>query len=362
MMDRLRDYTLSLQSQQAEIGFARLAIARALTSGPAEAFDLASRRWGATSDVARAIRMAAVPGVASDNPDHSAAVGTHLGQAAFVDSVRELEIISRLRPRTVPPHVPVIVHAAGAVATWTASGKAAPVASTAFARRAITPLKPSALLVVSSEFLASTAPEVEAMLLADLRRACVQASDEAFIDITGAGIAGRVPQSITYAAPALPSSSLVRDDLAGAIEIFDGDLTRAAWVMHPALATRIALSFGVDAESRLGPRGGELLGMPVITSQACQWGSSGGTIALIDASAIVVADAGADVQRSVASAIEMQTDPTGATDTPVGAATTNLVSLFQADAIGIMVTRRVNWIVARPHAVVTVTGCLYEGS
>lgn len=58
--------------------------------------------------------------------------------------------------------------------------------------------------------------------------------------------------------------------------------------------------------------------------------------------------------------VEMSDAPSGASDTPVTAGTgTKFVSLFQENAVGLMLVRRVNWHLADADAVVVVTGANY---
>ncbi|MPZ47024.1 MAG: phage major capsid protein [Betaproteobacteria bacterium] len=355
-MDRVQ-----MRGGPAGIDFARRAIALAVRR-PQDAAQYAAERWGANSVVATEIRMAAVAGGSSTDADHAAVTGTHIGPASFLGLVRPDEILGKLQARMVAPHVPIVTQTGGATALWTESGKAAPVSRTAFTRQAIRPLRAPALIIYSADTLEYSSPAVEQMVLDDMRRAAIEASDTAFIDATNAGVADKIPRSVTYAAPSFVSSGVIGNDIAAAIEIFEGDLAAAAWVMHPVLAARIALSFGIGYAARLGPRGGVLLDMPVITSSVCTFDSSGGVIALVDASSIAVADAGIEVMRSTSGSVEMDDEPTGDTTVPTGMTTTSLVSLFQADSVGIRVSRRVNWVVGRQNAVVTITGATYEGS
>jgi hypothetical protein len=167
------------------------------------------------------------------------------------------------------------------------------------------------------------------------------------------------PASVTNGAASVASSGNVADDLAAAVEAFNGDLTAAAWVMHPRAAVDIVLrTGGLGLGSDMGVRGGTLLGLPALVSQAVPLDSTGSAITLLDPTGIAAVDQGLAFEATENGMVEVDDVPTGATDTPVAQSATP-VSLFQADAMAVKVTRRVNWENARTGGVVVVTGCDY---
>ena len=93
---------------------------------------------------------------------------------------------------------------------------------------------------------------------------------------------------------------------------------------------------GVAAD--LGARGGVLAGLPVITSQSCSYGATGGLIALIDAGAIVLVDEGVEFRVGREAAVEMSDAPTGSSTAPTAA--TTQVSMFQVDAAALIVSAK----------------------
>jgi hypothetical protein len=131
--------------------------------------------------------------------------------------------------------------------------------------------------------------------------------------------------------------------------------------MSPKLAAKLGLrAGGRGAAADLGARGGSLAGLPAIVSAACQASSDGHTITLLDAGSICTVDEGAELALSRQATVEMDTAPTGDTTTPA-AASTAMVSLFQTDSVGLIVTRAMNWKLARPGAVVCIAGADYAG-
>jgi len=101
--------------------------------------------------------------------------------------------------------------------------------------------------------------------------------------------------------------------------------------------------------------GGTLAGMPVVISSGITHDTSGGSLGIVDAAAIVVAagDAGVDVSREAA--VEMNSTPTS----PPTAATV-LISLWQHNMTGVKVERFLNWAKARADAAALVTGADYS--
>ncbi len=59
--------------------------------------------------------------------------------------------------------------------------------------------------------------------------------------------------------------------------------------------------------------------------------------------------------------IEQMDDPTGATDTPVGATTTYLTSMFQEESIAFKVVRRINFQKRRSNAVQYISNVEWGG-
>lgn len=81
---------------------------------------------------------------------------------------------------------------------------------------------------------------------------------------------------------------------------------------------------------------------------------------MLDAGSICMVDEGAELALSRQATVEMDSAPTGDTTTPA-ASTTAMVSLFQTDSVGLIVTRRMNWKLARAGSVVCITGASYAG-
>ncbi len=109
--------------------------------------------------------------------------------------------------------------------------------------------------------------------------------------------------------------------------------------MTPANA--VALSRALNQPS-LTVRGGTAHGIPVITS-----GTVGARLIMLDASQILVGDTGAlDVDISNNALVQLDSSPADPT-----IASTVLISLFQANRVGLRITRFMNWRRAQTTAV-----------
>ncbi len=218
------------------------------------------------------------------------------------------------------------------------------------------PLSVIAMLVATAELLRSSAPSAENVLARDMAAATVLAMDEAFVDPSNAGTPAAKPAAITNGASAYTihssgaSLSQIDGDLALMIEAlsdYGSDMTLTAFVLRPRTALFLSLlrgSGGALAFPQLSVKGGTLAGLPAIVSAASPSSvgspAEGGSIALVDAGQVLVADDGGgafDVSRNATIAME---------DAPGSPSV--MVSMFQTDSIAIRTRRYVNWQACRP--------------
>jgi HK97 family phage major capsid protein len=112
-----------------------------------------------------------------------------------------------------------------------------------------------------------------------------------------------------------------------------------------ALSTALT-SNGVVVNANLAAKGGTMLGVPVVTSQA-----AGAVVALVHTPSILFADdGGVNIDVSREATVEMNTTPTS----PITASSA-YVSLWQANLIGLRAERFINWKRARTTSVVYTT-------
>jgi HK97 family phage major capsid protein len=324
------------------------AIATKAVIGPHDregALDHARARWGDYEAVA--VAKAAVA------PATTESLGVDASKMEFHEQLREASIYGRLVGlRRVPFGVRAVRVTDGAAGYWVGEAAPKPISFAAVNGATLEPRKVTAIVVLTEESVRMGGAATEAALQRDIQRAVVDAWDEAFIAADNAGVEGERPPSITYGAPAIASSGNPAADIAALVDAFTGDFSAAFFVMHPATAAQLAMvrsgnAFGFpDA----GPRGGSILGIPVITSRA----SPAGQIALVDPTGIAAADEVTEVDRAEHATLAMVDNPG---QPPEAVA---LVNLWQNNMLAYKAEVYTNWNVQRTGSVVTVTGAQYE--
>ena len=188
----------------------------------------------------------------------------------------------------------------------------------------------------------------------------IEFSDAQFIDPAVSASAGANPASITNGVSPTVSTGNAAKDLAALIASFTGDLERCYLVTDPVTAAQIALSRdsnGAFLFPDIGPRGGSVLGIPVLTSRGVPRPLAGsptvarGLLILVDPAGIVVGEGGIEADVSTQATLVMDSAP-AMTSTGIGASPTapvaaNTVSLYQADAVAVRCIRTITWLKAR---------------
>lgn len=339
--------------------FVRSVIALAEAPGVRNALTVAQRRWGATSQVVTLMKAAVAAGSLHDDLWAGSLAESRGAQLEFLEVVRPLTIVGRLANlRRVPIMAPVVTNSSGAIAYWVGEGKAKPITAASFNRSRLDARKVVGLTVISDE-LERYGVNAEITIRDDLAGAIAQASDAAFIDPANTGdMLDQRPPSVTADAPEIPSSgsdaAAIRADVEAAIAVFTGNLTTAAWVMHPRTGVAIGMRLSAAGIANdLGALGGTLAGLPVLTSEGVPYDSTGSSITLLDAGSILFAEEGISAEKSNQAVIAMSDNPE---------APSQVVSMWQTNSIALMVERTINWKVGRPGAVVVITGVIYSGA
>jgi HK97 family phage major capsid protein len=279
----------------------------------------------------------------------------------FFDLIRSQSIYGRLTGlRKVPFRVRMVRMVSGSKGYWVGQAKPIPVSKPALLNTAgIDPSQVAALIVVTDEAI-RYGGIAESTFEVDLRRAVTASWDEAFIDRSNSGetLSNEQvrPASVTYGAPSIAATADPVADIGQLIEGFAGDLGAAFFVTDPKTAAQLGLyrnGSGLVFPD-VGPRGGTVAGIQVLTSTSSPRDSNGGQIALIDPTGIAGADGGLDVDRSDAAALQMSDTPE---DGP-----TELVSLFQNNLVALKSQIFVNWRVERPGSVSVLTGADYPAA
>lgn len=339
--------TVSLHTDRT---FVRSVIAKGLAQDVTALEGFAVRRWGPSAGAM--VARAAVGALTSSDtgPDPV---------RAWFDGVFESSIIGRLQGmRRVPFSIRMMSMAGGAKGYWVGQLKPIPVSKQSMDGDSLAVLKVASLIVATVESLRDGGQLGEEAVERDLRRAVVTALDAAFLDADNTGIANELPPSVTSGGVIIPSVGDPGADVAAAIEAFEGDLTRAVWTTDGKTAAAIGLSETAVGGLRFplaGARGGEIAGIPLVTTLGSPRDSSGGQLALIDPGTVAFAQEGGEVQRSAETMIVMSDAPE--TDSPPVR-----VSMFQTELVAMKSIAYANWKAQQPGGVVTISGASYTAT
>ena len=269
-------------------------------------------------------------------------------QRGFLELVRSRSLIGKIAAVSgfykLPALTPTLRQTAPLVASWVGQGQ--PIASTAgsFERIVNEPLKLGAILPVTQEVLRGVGADFESALSADLVRAVAALEGTTFIDPLNSGITDESPQSVLFGAVPIVSTDDPTADLKALIASFAGDLETAVFVLHPSTAVALAAA---DFEG-IGARGGELLGVPAVTSSAVPYDIvTGGLVALIDPRKILLSDQGITFDKSDQALVQVGTDSSG---------DPQYLSLWQNNCSAIKIVRGLNWQVGQPGCATYLSG------
>lgn len=287
--------------------------------------------------------------------------GLVLGPAGsdFTSVVRARSLLGRLvaaGARVLPPRTPMVRAIGGVQAAFTGEGQPMPFEGGAYTRDPGLPLlRVAGAAALTRELVESSA--AESIITGDLIRACVQALDAEFADPSASPGAG--PGSVFAGAPSVSSSGsdadAIRADVARLLDIFGGDLQRAAFVCDTRTAMSLALVPACSGDTVIDLRGdSRFAGLPLFASDAVPRNSNGSTFGLIDISRLeVVGLQEAELRLTDQASVELSATPTD----PANAGAT-LVSLWQQNLLAIGVQMQVNWRVA-PGAAAYISGVTY---
>lgn len=291
----------------------------------------AGKRWGPTSPAALYVKTA----VGSTGYDDASVL--YAGGNEFLTAANPLSILRAPGWRYVEAGLPVALAGDGMTAAFVPEGAAIPISKQAYDRWVPKAAKVATITVVAKDLLRSADPRSEALIRGDLLRAAALATDQALFDIAGDGSNG-APQSLIYGLVPVSHDGSLPDAVRAAVSAFQGDLTRAIWVVHPTTAALLGADSMILGTLDLGARGGSIVGLPAFASA----GAPVGELILLDPGQIGVVDQGIEFAATDAATLEMVNDPAMDSQAPT-AATGEVVSLFQTDDVGIKLLRWVSW-------------------
>lgn len=268
---------------------------------------------------------------------------------AFLELVRARSILGRVTGlRRVPLNVSMLKVSGGPTASWVAQGNPIPISQFSLERDALGVFKIGAAIVVTDELMLAAGEVADLAFTSELVRAVAAFEDRSFLDPGQGAVADTSPGSITAGLTPIASTGSsadqVRADIAKLFATFDaadGAFDSAVIAMHPRTAVymgQLTTTNGGLLYPRLGARGGDVLGVPVLVSSACELVNSPGEAfaAMFDPTQVLFGET-EDVAIDVATYAALTLD-----DAP-GAGAQSLVSLWENGLRALKLVREVSW-------------------
>ncbi|CDM56277.1 MULTISPECIES: phage major capsid protein [Rhizobium] len=336
--------------------FTRMVIAKTLARiDDMSAVGVAHKRWGKSNPQLVETIKAAVAGGGTESGEWGSEL-VHIDRYTgdFIEYLYSRTVFDKLPLREVPANVNIAGQDGAATGYWVGQSKSIPVTKADFFDVNLTPLKVAALAVVSKELLRDSSPSAEKLVRDALVEASAQRVDQTFLG-TGAAVAGVSPAGILNGVTAGTSAgSDIEGVIADVKALYAGFIAAnnadgLQFVTTQSLAKSVGLmqnALGNWAFPGLSANGGSLLGDPLVAGGNV---GAGDLILLKPSDIYKIGDRGVEVSLSTEAAIEMDSAPAGASDTPT--ANTSVVSMFQTDSVAIKVVRPLNFAKRRASAV-----------
>lgn len=262
---------------------------------------------------------------------------------AFVQVLESKTILGRLvGTLMVPPYAKVAGLVNEPDATWIAAGQPIPVVKANLTEGTTDSTAFGVMVGISTELARATEDRavslVERILLRALRRAedrLVLSTDAAVAQVRPAGLLHGVA-GLGLSSPAALDNDVYRLWLS----VRDGDPLAPFFITSPRAAMYLATLHddGTPRFANVGPLGGDIAGVPVLTSRA-----AGDRLVLVDAAELTVTDEGLTIDSSENAAVQMNDAPSG------GAA--QMVSGFQTNTSFLRTIRYLHWSLLNDDAI-----------
>jgi hypothetical protein len=365
------------------VPFIRVAMAAVLNRFDARACETYAKRqqhWQSstpelmncwTEEFCYVLRAAVPAGVTYDPTWAGALVYAQNLTEAFAQFLRPLTIIGRIPGlRSVPFNVRIPRATGGTTSGWVGEAAPKPLTSMTFDSITLTWAKAAAISVLTEELVRFSSPAAETVVRDDLAAGMTQFIDRQFVDPSVAAVTGVSPASITNGiTPITPTGvnmAAFRADvktLMNSLLIVNQRISSGVWIMtqQQAMALSIAQnSLGQIIYPTISPdQGGTLLGFPVVASENIP--ASGGSpvegypLIFCIANEILLADDGqVTIDASREASLQMDSTP----DSPP-TASTNMLSLWQLNMLGLKAERFITWARRRTSAVAWIQNAKY---
>jgi HK97 family phage major capsid protein/HK97 family phage prohead protease len=338
--------------------FTRYAIALANGRGStSDALRFAQRWKDSSPEVLQALEQKADPGTVADATWAAPLAVAPTVASEFVELLRHATVVGRLNLRRVPFNISIPVQTSGSTVNWVGEAAPKPVGELAFTTMTLGYSKVAGIVVISEELARLSNPAAEDLIRRDLIAEIAEFIDLQFLSESVLATANN-PAGIAVGVTAIPASgtdaNALRCDVQSALQaMLTAGLSTGGVVavMSEQLGAAIGLmtnALGQPEFGGMGPSGGSIGGIPVITSENVGGDTTGHNIYFIKQSEILLADdGGVTVDSSREATLDM-------------AGTTNAVySLWQRNAVGIRAERWINYKRRRDGAVQYISNAAY---
>ena len=333
------------------------------SAGKREAAELAKQHWPDHPEVELILRAAVAAGNTTNSTWAAPLIPAAQNmQGELLELLRPATLLGRIPGlRRVPFNISVPAQTGGGTYGWVGEGQAKPVSALAFSAVTLAFHKIAGIIVLTKELVRFSNPSAEAIVRDDMVKGIAQYIDTQFTDPTVAANGAISPASITNGATTAAASGTTaadfRDDMAAAFATFisaNEDPASTVILMSATVALNLSLlqnALGQPEFPNIGIGGGTILGIPVVVSQAV-----GARIIIINANDILLADDGpVEIDISEQASIVMDSAPQASPQT------TELVSLWQRNYVGLRAEKFITWKKARSTSVYYISNAVYSG-
>jgi len=336
----------------AAMAFTRFTLALAKARGNLSVAQEVAKAWSDTPEVEQVLKAAVAAGTTTD-PAWAGSLVYQTMSDSFLELLRPATILGQIQQSMtpVPFNTKVPRQTAGATAGWIGEGAPKPVSKLSFDQVSLTPCKVAVIVVYSEELLRVSRPNVETVAQADLVQACATAIDAALIDsaaavagVRPAGLANGVTPIAAGGSTAAQIDAALKQALA-AMLAQNIPIQGVSVLMNPVDAIGLGM-IRTTSGDLVYPTvsAGTLYGMSIVRSASI----AAGTLMVIAAPQILVADAGVLVDSSREASLQLDSAPANPP--------TPLVSLWQQDLAALRVERIINWMKRTSACFQVITG------
>jgi HK97 family phage major capsid protein len=321
-----------------------------------EAAEYAKRWEDSTPEVSLYLKAAIAPGTTTDATWALPLVNPTIS-AEFLELLRPATILGKIPGlRNVPFNTKVPSQTAGGTYGWVGEQKPKPVTKLAFASVSLGVNKVAGIIVLTEELVRLSNPKAEDLVRRDMVAGIAQFLDQQFIDPAVAAVAGVNPASITNGAPTAPATTNPLADIMGLINHFTVNnipVDGLSFIMSPSNALSLSFRTTVSGEPMfpgVTTEGGTYRGINFVTSNT----AGTNVIAVQPAYILYADDGGVTIDASREASLQMDSAPASPVD-----ATTVMVSLWQANCVGLRAERFITWNKVNTNAVKYLTAAAY---